>query len=112
MADEIKQVQFKTNQLPVFAEEILISMRLKASKTKNATGFVRLQFVDTYTSQVLADIVIDAVTCEGLVDVLKSKLEEINKVIKSSDPEKEIKRLLKQQPVKIGGTEEEPQYTG
>ena len=101
---------FRIDTPPVFADEIFISERIKVSKTKRTAGFMRLQFTDMTTSRIVADVTVDAVTCEGLINILTKKLKEMDKLIKSKDPEKELKKM-KQQPVKVSN-KEETEYTG
>jgi len=111
MPEPDKPFSFRVDKPPIFADEVFISNRIKVSKTKRAAGVVRLQFTDMLTKVVVADIIIDSVTCEGLIRVLQNKLKEMDKVMKSSDPVKEIKKLSKQQPAKATN-KEEVGYTG
>lgn len=106
---EPKEIQFKVSGPPVFADEVFTSAEIRVAKTKRVAGSIKMQFVDLRTAQVVADVVIDTVTCEGLANVLKMKLDEIDKISKSSDPEKELKRIYKPQPAKVT---EETEYTG
>ena len=109
---QVKQLQLKIDCLPLYADEVFITSRLKASqKNKRTAGFVNLRFVDMTTGRVIADITIDAITAEGLSEILKNKLEEIDKVQKSSNPRQEIEKISKQQPA-MASKEEEPDYTG
>lgn len=112
MTEDTKHVQLVARNPPVFADEVFISSRLKVSKTKRAAGFIRLQFVDMSTAQIISDITIDIVTAESLIGILKTKLEEVDKVVKSGDPKREIQKLSKQQPIKLGSKEDEASYTG
>lgn len=111
MAEPNKPFSFRVDKPPVFADEVFISNRIKVSKTKRAAGVVRMQFTDMLTKVVIADIIIDSVTCEGLIRVLQTKLKEMDKVLKSSDPVKEIKKLSRQPPAKATN-KEEVGYTG
>ena len=111
MAEPAKPFSFRVDKPPIFADEVFISNRIKVSKTKRASGVLRLQFTDMLTKVVIADIIIDSVTCEGLIRVLQNKLKEIDKIMKSTDPVKEIKKLSRQLPVKATN-KEEIGYTG
>jgi hypothetical protein len=111
MAEPAKPFSFRVDKPPIFADEVFISNRIKVSKTKRTSGVLRLQFTDMLTKVVIADIIIDSVTCEGLIRVLQNKLKEIDKIMKSPDPVKEIKKLSRQPPVKATN-KEEIGYTG
>ena len=66
-ADEIR---IQNNTIPVFADEVLIKINFKESKTRHRTAIVRLQFLDLATKRVMSEVVIDTVSAEGLQIVL------------------------------------------
>lgn len=89
-----------------------ISSRIKVSKDKTASGTIRLQFIDMTTSTIVADVTLDIVTSKGLLEILTKKIEEIESVIKSKEPDKEIKKVQRQQiPMRATDTEDST-YTG
>lgn len=87
----------KTNPImPIFANEVIVSSMVKAVKTKDGIekeAQVVLVFIDLTNMQPVGKYVISLSTASGLVNALKTHLDNIQKEIKSKDIPKEVKTI-------------------
>lgn len=113
MSDQLPRIQLQIpiDVKPVFANDVNINTQLKGTKTGRVTAVIRLQFFDRVTNRVLGDIAIDTCTAEALAKILNDKLIETDRVIKSKNPEKEIKDMT-EKPTEKSTREETDAYTG
>jgi len=81
---------------PLFADEVMLAVTLKASKEKDEKGrikkegHVRLGFIDAMKGQMIAEVVLSSMTAKALLKILDENLEKLDKELESEEPPKEI----------------------
>ena len=94
---EKQQIQIKSQPAsvkPLFADEVSISIGLKASKQRNEKGiiekegYIRLGFIDTLKGQFIAEIVLGPMTAKSLVKILDNSIKNLDTELKSGEPPK------------------------
>lgn len=82
--------------MPLFADEVMLGVTLKASKEKDETGrikkegHVRLGFIDVMRGQMIAEVVLSSMTAKALLEILDKNLKKLDEELKSGEPPKEI----------------------
>jgi hypothetical protein len=106
MGEENKKVNIQLNNMPtyvvpIFADEVMVGTLVKAVKEGNDVrkeGQVRLNFIDMFRRQSVAEIVISPITARNLVRILEENLNKLEADLKSSE-------LPPQQKIEGGSTE-------
>jgi len=76
---------------PLFADEVMVGITLKASKERNEKGkiekegHVKLGFIDTVRGQFVAEVVISPMTAKGLMKILGDNLKKLDEELKSGE---------------------------
>ena len=77
-----------TSVVPVFADEVMVGTVVKANKendTVRKEGQVRLNFIDMFRRQAVAEIVISPITAKNLVKILEENLSKLEADLKSKE---------------------------
>lgn len=64
------------------------------------------------TKTVISDVTLDIVTGKALAEIIVSKIAEIEGVMKSKEPEKDVKKISRQQMSVKASETEDSLYTG
>lgn len=90
--------RFQSKEIPVFADEVMVSFTIKRSKDgpmKNAV--VRMSFIDSMKKTVISEIVVAPVTADALSRVLQKTMEKLDGAMKG-----EIKKRTDEETTYIG----------
>lgn len=80
---------------PLFADEVVLGVTLKASKERDEKGriekegHVRFGFVDVMRGQIIAEVVLSSMTAKALLKILGDNLKKLDDELKSEEPPKE-----------------------
>src|SRR3989344_5905469 len=91
--EEKKKVNIQLNNMPLqiaptFADEVMVGTVVKAAKEGNDVrkeGNVRLNFIDMFRRQSVADIVISHITARNLVKILQDNVTNLETELKSKE---------------------------
>jgi len=87
---------------PIYADEIGVSIRLKAVKnektgTVEKDGMIGIMFIDATKRQVVGEFVVSKITAKGFYSILSDSIQKLEKELASSE-------MPKQPEVKTTGT--------
>ena len=101
MEKEKVKIQLKSTTNPMFADEVVVGMMVKAVKRGEEIkkdAYIRLGFVDMTKRQVFSEIVLSPLTAHALVRILEENLKKLEEELSSKE--------MPKQPVTTRKTEE------
>lgn len=81
---------------PLFADEVVLGVSVKASKEKDEKGRIekeghmRFSFIDAIRGQIIAEVVLSSMTAKALLKILDRNLKKLDEELKSEEPPKGI----------------------
>jgi len=81
---------------PLFADEVMVGVSIKASKDRDEKGriekegHIRLGFIDVMKGQMITEVVLSPMTAKALLKVLGDNLKKLDEELKSGEPPKEV----------------------
>jgi len=81
---------------PLFADEVMVGVTVKASKEKGEKGriekegHVRLGFIDVMKGQMIAEVVLSSMTAKALLKILDDNLKKLDEELKSEELPKRV----------------------
>lgn len=79
----------KSNLKPVFADEVAIALRIKASKNEKGQvekeGHISLIFIDMMKQQPVGEFIINRITAKAFAQILTQNIAELEKQLSNKD---------------------------